>query len=70
MQTFIWLGSETAKRRFMNVFIASTTSSPALLVKSCKMLKQCQSKIEGESVTHYNNKLDKLQSPPPPPPPP
>jgi hypothetical protein len=41
-QTFIWLGSETAKRRFMNVFIASTTSSPALLVKSCKMLKPCK----------------------------
>lgn len=33
-QTFIWLGSETASRRFINVFIANTTSSPALLVNS------------------------------------
>jgi len=36
-QTFIWLGSEAASRRFINVFIANTTSSPALLVNSYKM---------------------------------
>ncbi|KAK2995094.1 hypothetical protein RJ640_020734 [Escallonia rubra] len=32
------LGSATDRRRFMNVFIASTTSSPALLVNSCNIV--------------------------------
>lgn len=39
-QTFIWPGSETAKSRLMNVFIATTTSSPALLVNSLKTFNQ------------------------------
>lgn len=36
--TFICSGSETDRRRFMNAFIAKTTSSPALLVSSCDQL--------------------------------
>ena len=36
--TFICSGSETARRRFMNAFIAKTTSSPAVLVSSCNQL--------------------------------
>jgi hypothetical protein len=33
--TFICSESETANRRFMNAFMAKTTSSPAVLVSSC-----------------------------------